>query len=173
MITRLLIVAVLVLAAGAFTVWWRKREGRFDEATGRFDRAELGIDRRARPSAVLVEFFGEGCAPCTTVQARIEKLSEEIPDVQVVQIDAGSRLDIADRYGVKRVPTLFVTDGSLQIRWRASGVPSEDAIRAALLGPDWAGRPHPSQDPEADPFLTRPEPHRVRSLRARASNTRR
>jgi len=27
--------------------------------------------------------------------------------------------------------------------WRASGVPSEDAIMKALLGPEWAGRPHP------------------------------
>ena len=39
--------------------------------------------------------------------------------------------------------TLFVLDEDLRVIWRASGVPSEDAIRTALLGPDWAGRPHP------------------------------
>jgi len=101
-----------------------------------------------------VEFFGEDCAPCTIVQARIEKISVEIGEVSVVSIDAGARMDLADRYEVRRVPTLFVTDPDLRIIWRASGVPSEDAIRQALLGPDWAGRPHPSEVSEHAPVRT-------------------
>jgi len=131
------VVAVSLVAALA----WRRREGRFTETGGRFDRAELGLTGRAH-AAVLVEFFGEHCAPCVTVQNRISKLAQEIPDVAVVSVDAGARLDLAERYGVKRVPTLFVADENLHISWRASGVPSEDAIRGALLGPDWAGRPN-------------------------------
>lgn len=147
MIVRVLIVAGVLAVTAAAALWWRHREGRFVEGAGRFDRTDLGIERRRRHSAVLVEFFGEHCAPCKTVQDRIEKLAGEIPDVGVVSIDAGTRLDLADRYEVRRVPTLFVADGDLKIVWRASGVPSEDAIRAALMGPDWAGRPHP--DPVA------------------------
>ncbi|MFA5891937.1 MAG: thioredoxin family protein [Actinomycetota bacterium] len=151
MLVRLLVVlGVLALSAG-FTWWWRLREGRFTQASGRFERTDLGLDRRARPSAMLVEFFGEHCAPCKTVQARIEKLAGEIPDVSIASIDAGARLDLSDRYEVRRVPTLFVTDSDLKIVWRASGVPSEDAIRAALLGPDWAGRPHPDLPVAAKP----------------------
>jgi len=42
------------------------------------------------------------------------------------------------------VPTVFVTDPDLRIRWRASGVPTEQAIVNALLGPEWAGRPNAS-----------------------------
>ena len=142
-------VAIAVMAAAmAFAWWWRSREGRFTEASGRFDRSDLGLARRSRPGAVLVEFFGEHCAPCVTVQRRIEKLATELPDVSVVSIDAGARLDLADRYGVKRVPTLFVADENLRISWRASGVPTEHAIRSALLGPDWAGRPHPENPRE-------------------------
>jgi thiol-disulfide isomerase/thioredoxin len=125
----------------ALAVAWRRREGRFTESSGRFDRADLGFGRREKPSAVLVEFFGEDCAPCTVVQKRIERLRDEIPEVSVVQIDAGRKIEMAARYSVRRVPTLFVADGDLRIIWRASGVPTEDAIRTALLGPDWAGRP--------------------------------
>jgi thiol-disulfide isomerase/thioredoxin len=133
-------VTVLIVAL-AFA--WRRREGRFREADGRFERADLSLGRRERPAAVLVEFSGEDCAPCTVVQARAEKIAREIPDVRVVSIDAAARMDLADRYGVRRVPTLFVTDESLRIVWRASGVPTEEAIRAALLGLGWAGRPAP------------------------------
>lgn len=143
MILRLAI-ALSVAGVSLAIAWaWRRREGRFTQTDGTFDRTDLGFTRREKPSAVLVEFFGEDCAPCTIVQARIEKIAAQVPDVSVVSIDAGARMDLSDRYQVRRVPTLFVADSDLKIIWRASGVPSEDAIRQALLGPDWAGRPHP------------------------------
>lgn len=143
MIVRVVVALAVAAASIGLAVVWRRREGRFSEGTGRFDRADLGIAKRDRPSAVLVEFFGEDCAPCVTVQSRIDKIAREVPGVQTISIDAGARLDVAGRHDVRRVPTLFVLDEDLRVIWRASGVPSEDAIRTALLGPDWAGRPHP------------------------------
>jgi thiol-disulfide isomerase/thioredoxin len=146
MITRVLIVAGVLAVCAVFTIWWRRREGRMVEATGSFDRRDLGIGAREKPCATVVEFYGEGCAPCVTVEARLEKIAAEVCDMRVVQLDAGERLDLADRYNVKRVPTIFVTDPDLRIVWRASGVPTEDAIIKALLGPEWAGRPNPALD---------------------------
>lgn len=147
MIGRLLIVLGTVVLVGILTVLWRRREGRIVEAHGAFDRSDLGLVRRDRPSAVVVDFFGEHCAPCRVVEQRLERLKGEIPDLLVVSIDAARRMDLADRYHVRRVPTLFVADADLRIIWRASGVPTEDAIRRALLGPDWAGRPRPEHEP--------------------------
>ena len=146
MIVRLLIVFGVLAACAAFTLWWRRREGRMVEAHGLFDRRDLGIGAREEPCATIVEFYGEGCAPCVTVEQRLEKIAAEVCDLRVVQLDAGERLDLADRYNVRRVPTIFVTDPDLRIVWRASGVPTEDAIIQALLGPDWAGRPNPVQE---------------------------
>lgn len=143
MILRLGIVLGVVALTGLAALWWRRREGRFAEAHGTFERSDLGLGWRERPSALLVEFTGEGCAPCRTVEARLRKLAAELPDVRVVTIDAGERLDLAGRYHVRRVPTVFVADPELRVIWRASGVPSEEALRDALLGPDWAGRPRP------------------------------
>lgn len=144
MITRLAVALALLALVALFTWWWRRREGRVVEAHGRFDREDLGLERRDRPSAVLVEFAGEHCASCRQLEKRLATITESLPDVRVVTIDAGERMDLADRYHVRRVPTLFIADGDLNVFWRASGLPSEDAIMGALLGPDWAGRPHPS-----------------------------
>jgi thiol-disulfide isomerase/thioredoxin len=144
LIVRISIAIAVAAVSLGLALLWRRREGRFTEGSGRFDRADLQLARRDKPSAVLVEFFGEDCAPCDVVQARIDKIAAEIPDVSVVSIDAGARMDVADRHEVRRVPTVFVLDEDLKIIWRASGVPSEDSIRNALLGPDWAGRPHAS-----------------------------
>lgn len=155
MIVRLAVVAGVVLAVAVLSLWWRRREGRFAEAEGDFAPDELGLARGERPSAVLVEFWGENCAPCRTVETRLAKIAGEIPDVRVVGIDAGNRLDIANRHEVRRVPTVFVTDGDLRIVWRASGVPSEDSIRQVLLGPDWAGRPHPQGAPKRQRVFAR------------------
>ncbi len=146
MIVRLAVALAVAAASIALALLWRRREGRFDAAEGRFTPAELGVVKLDKPSAVLVEFFGEDCAPCETVQKRIGTIAAEVPDVHVVSIDAGARMDVADRHEVRRVPTLFVLDADLRIIWRASGVPSEDAIRTALLGPNWAGRPTPEAD---------------------------
>jgi thiol-disulfide isomerase/thioredoxin len=139
---RLLVLAALALLTAA-AWWWRRREGRMVPAHGFFEPADLGLAPDARPSAVVVEFSGEGCAPCRVVEARVGAVAAELPDVRVVTIDAGRRLDLADRYHVRRVPTLFVADPELRVVWRASGVVSEEALREALLGPAWAGRPHP------------------------------
>lgn len=146
MIVRLLIALGVLALCGAFTLWWRSHEGRMVEATGAFDRRDLGIGLREKPCATVVEFYGEGCSPCVTVEQRLERIAAEVCDLRVVQLDAGERLDLADRYNVKRVPTIFVTDPDLRIVWRASGVPTEESIIKALLGPEWAGRPHPSLD---------------------------
>jgi thiol-disulfide isomerase/thioredoxin len=143
LIVRLVVALAVAAAAVVLALLWRRREGRFDEGEGRFTPGELGTVRIDRPSAVLVEFFGQDCAPCVTVQKRIAKISGEVPGIQVVSIDAGERIDVAEHHDVRRVPTLFVLDPDLRVIWRASGVPSEDAIRNALLGPDWAGRPSP------------------------------
>ncbi|HVL89007.1 MAG TPA: thioredoxin family protein, partial [Actinomycetota bacterium] len=133
---RILVALALIAAVAAFTWWWKRREGRFTEADGRFDRVSLGIGQFEKPCAAIVEFYADHCAPCKVVEARLTKIAETVCDLKIIKVDAGERLDLADRYNVKRIPTMFVTDEDLKIVWRASGVPTEDAIMKALLGPE-------------------------------------
>ena len=55
MIVRLLVALAVAALSVALAMLWRRREGRFDEAEGRFTPADLGVVTLERPSAVLVE----------------------------------------------------------------------------------------------------------------------
>jgi thiol-disulfide isomerase/thioredoxin len=73
---------------------------------------------------VLVYFTTPDCIPCKTVQRpaihRISHLLGE--DVEVIEIDATQRPDLAKAWGVMSVPTTFVLDAHGEARYVNNGV---------------------------------------------------
>jgi thiol-disulfide isomerase/thioredoxin len=73
---------------------------------------------------VLVYFTTPDCIPCKTVQRpaihRVSHLLGE--DVEVVEIDATERPDLAKAWGVMSVPTTFVLDAQGEARYVNNGV---------------------------------------------------
>jgi thiol-disulfide isomerase/thioredoxin len=72
----------------------------------------------------LVYFTTPTCIPCKTVQRpAIQKLSQMLGNaVQVVEIDAAKRPELADRWGVMSVPTTFLFDPRGKLRYVNHGV---------------------------------------------------
>jgi thiol-disulfide isomerase/thioredoxin len=80
----------------------------------------------------LVYFTSPTCAPCRTYQRPvIERLQAQLGErLQVVEIDASSETEIADRWGVMSVPTTFLFDTQGQPRFVNHGVtPLEKLFR--------------------------------------------
>lgn len=140
MIERVLVLGLVLGLTAVALYLWRRRDGRFAQADdgGFFHRSDLGMADGERPEVVLVEFGTEHCAPCRRVEQHLDTLAGDVPGLRVVTVDAGQRLDLADRYRVRRVPTVFVADGDLRILHRASGAITEDGLRERL--PDVAAR---------------------------------
>lgn len=73
---------------------------------------------------VLVYFTTPDCAPCRTVQRpaihRVSKLLGE--QLEVIEIDATQRPDLAKVWGVLSVPTTFVLDAHGEARYVNNGV---------------------------------------------------
>lgn len=73
---------------------------------------------------VIVYFTTPDCLPCKTVQRpaihQVSKLLGE--DLQVVEIDAAERPDLAKTWGVMSVPTTFLLDAHGQARYVNNGV---------------------------------------------------
>jgi thiol-disulfide isomerase/thioredoxin len=90
-----------------------------------------------RPGAfTLVYFTTPTCIPCKTVQRpAIQKLSQMLGNaLQVVEIDAAERPELADRWGVMSVPTTFLFDPSGRLRHVNHGVTRAEKLLIQIHG---------------------------------------
>ena len=73
---------------------------------------------------VLVYFTTPDCAPCKTIQRpAINRISSLLGEqVEVIEIDATQRPDLAKVWGVMSVPTTFVLDATGEARYVNNGI---------------------------------------------------
>lgn len=140
-VTGLLVLIVVLCAASAFGVWWRRRDGRVrhmrgeGETVGDGDVVRLGADdigAQLGPRATLVQFSTAFCGPCRAARATLSHVAAGAEGVVHVEIDAESHLELVRRLDVVRTPTTLVLDGSGRVVGRASGAPKPQDVRAAL-----------------------------------------
>ena len=93
-----------------------------------------GLDDIRRDVPLLVYFTTPTCAPCKTIQRpAIQRLQECMGErLQVIEIDAAARPDVAGQWGVMSVPTTFIIDASGQPRHVNHGVTPQDKLLRQL-----------------------------------------
>ncbi len=66
-------------------------------------------------SLVLADFYGEGCAPCALIAPTVDRLAEKYAGKAVIaKVDVERELALADRYGIRSIPTVLVfKDGAI------------------------------------------------------------
>ena len=83
---------------------------------------------------VIVYFTTPDCAPCKTVQRpalnQVSKLLGE--KLQVIEIDATQRPDLARIWGVMSVPTTFLLDARGEARYVNNGVARAEKLMEQL-----------------------------------------
>lgn len=72
----------------------------------------------------ILYFTTPACVPCKTMQRpAIQKIKEQLgEEIQIIEIDASTRTDLADYWGVLSVPTTFIIDQTGQPRHINHGV---------------------------------------------------
>lgn len=101
-----------------------------DTGGERLSAADLGSGLGER--ATLVQFSTAFCQPCRATRRILADVSELVPGVSHVEIDAESRLDLVRRLDIMRTPTVLVLDQAGLIVKRASGQPRKADVLAAL-----------------------------------------
>ena len=83
---------------------------------------------------IIVYFTTPDCAPCKTIQRpALNKLSGLMGDkLEVVEIDATQRPDLARQWGVMSVPTTFLLDVHGEARYVNNGVARVEKLMEQL-----------------------------------------
>jgi thioredoxin 1 len=61
----------------------------------------------------ILRFTASWCGPCKSLAKNLEEANLSLP-IEVVDIDIQS--DVAVEYGIRGVPTLVLTDGTVEIK---------------------------------------------------------
>ncbi|HEX4830669.1 MAG TPA: thioredoxin family protein [Trebonia sp.] len=141
----LIVLVVVLAAASGFGLVLRRRQGKFkvaapavagdDAREPRGDiltATDLGGPLGAR--ATLVQFSTGFCANCPPTRRMLGQVAAEYPGVELVEVDAAARLDLARRLNVLATPTVLVLGPDGAIVSRASGQPRRPDVLAAVGG---------------------------------------
>jgi len=84
------------------------------------------------PVPVLVDFYGDYCAPCRQLKPVLAELANDVGDqAKVFTVDIGTNERLTEKYGINVVPTLIVFNKGRFIH-RLVGLQSKDFLKVAL-----------------------------------------
>ncbi|MEU5840810.1 thioredoxin family protein [Rhodococcus sp. NPDC047139] len=131
-----IVLVVVIVATIAVGTALRSRSGRF-RAVDSPDGGNLDPDLAAIGVGVhqpiVLHFSASWCGPCAAVRRVIGQVLERAPGTaREIELDLDENPVLARKLGVLSLPTTFVFDASGSERFRVSGVPSADDLRAVL-----------------------------------------
>jgi thioredoxin len=86
------------------------------------------IERSQLP--VLLDMWAAWCGPCRTLAPVIEQLAQELAGrIRVAKLDIDENPAIADRYGVRSIPTLLLLRGGREIDRIVGAQPRREIVR--------------------------------------------
>jgi thiol-disulfide isomerase/thioredoxin len=111
--------AIVIIGLGTFAYWSINQR-----LLVRASHNVFTLFKKLPNKPVLVYFTTPECAPCKTVQRpAIDRISSMLGEkLEVVEIDATKRPDLAKVWGVLSVPTTFVLDARGEARYVNNGV---------------------------------------------------
>lgn len=76
---------------------------------------------------VLVDFYADWCGPCQMMAPVLKEVAQEMGDkVKVIKIDVDKNQPIAQRFGVRSIPTLILFKKGKVIENRAGVLTKRD-----------------------------------------------
>ena len=92
------------------------------------DGLEAIIQNADKP--VLIDFWAEGCGPCSGLAPIIEQIAEEYADKLIVgKVDIGVEPEPAQKYMITAVPCVILFKGGAPVARSLGFVPKEELLR--------------------------------------------
>jgi thioredoxin 1 len=123
------VLAIVIIGFGIFAYWCINQRSLLKAQNN-----ALSLFGTLPDKPVIVYFTTPDCAPCKTIQRpALNKLSSLMGDkLQVIEIDATQRPDLASQWGVMSVPTTFLLDARGEARYVNNGVARVEKLMEQL-----------------------------------------
>jgi len=80
---------------------------------------------------VLVDFYADWCGPCRTLAPVLDELAQETPDARIVKVNIDRSPKLAERYGVRSIPTVILFKDGRPVT-RRTGLNSKATLRELI-----------------------------------------
>ncbi|WP_235291216.1 thioredoxin [Portibacter lacus] len=81
---------------------------------------------------MMLDFYADWCGPCQSLLPTVEKLAEEFKgEVEIVKINVDEQKDIAAKFQVRSIPSLFFMQGN-KVKDSVRGGASEASLRKKI-----------------------------------------
>lgn len=129
----LLIVVIVLAAAGAFGVYRQRTDGKVKvtQPSTLPSAVDHGIGDLGERGTIL-QFSSAFCQPCRAAKIISKDIANIVPGVKHIDIDAESNLELVREFNVMRTPTIFVLDKAGRVSARIAGVPRKEELLVAL-----------------------------------------
>ncbi len=127
----IIITILLFLAVGGLIIAWSvyrtpdKDLGGVRSFTDENFRTEVVETSKTKP--VLVDFYASWCVPCYMLEPILEEVAKDLKGKAVIGKVDTDRNMISRRFGVQRVPTIFIIRNG-EVKDAISGVPTKKTI---------------------------------------------
>lgn len=143
--TGLVVVIATVLAATAFGVYWRSRQGRIRTAPGTGEQASAPGDgdgaalpdpvlRALDPAAAvtLLLLSAPVCARCPQARTVLRDLRETTAGLGHAELDLAEHPEVSGSLGVRSTPTILAVGRAGRELFRVTGVPRRAELLSAV-----------------------------------------
>lgn len=78
-----------------------------------------------KEGTVLVDFYADWCGPCKMIAPVLEQIAAESDAFKIVKLNVDENMAVAQKYGVRAIPTLFVMKNGEVAAQKAGFMPKE------------------------------------------------
>jgi thiol-disulfide isomerase/thioredoxin len=127
-VDNLYLLAGVLILSSVFGLWHKKSRGEIKAKGRKLEISSKEVGEKLGSRLTLLQFSSAFCSPCRTTKILLKTLTQDIPDVKHIEIDAESHLELARKLNILSTPTTIVLDSDGREVGRAAGVPKREQV---------------------------------------------